>query len=50
MSLIELLICENLYFAINFIKLTALEQKFGHFIDFSGCLGGNLGGHFGFTH
>ena len=46
MYLVELIILENLYFAINFIKLSALEQKLWPFLDF----GGHLGSHLGFTH
>ena len=43
---IELLICENLYFVTNFIKLSDLEQKLCPFIGFVG----HLGGHFGFNN
>ena len=54
MHLIELLRHENLYFANNFIKLSAIKQMLWSFIDFGGCLGGHLcghlGGHLGFTH
>ena len=50
MHLIELLKHENLYFATNFVRLSALKQKLCSFIDFGGCLGGHLGGHLGFTN
>ena len=46
MYLDELLILENLYFAITFIGLSAMEQKLKPFIIF----GGHLGGHLVFTH
>ena len=50
MCFIKLLIYENLHFATNFIKLSALEQKLWPSIDFDVCLGGHFGGHLGFTH
>ena len=43
----ELLIYENIYFATNFVKLSAIKQKLWQCIDF-GC--GHLGGHLGFSH
>ena len=42
----ELLICENIYFATNFVKLAVLKQKLWQFIHF----GGHLDGHLGFSH
>ena len=44
--LVRLLIYENVYFAINFITLSALEQKLWPFIGF----GSHLGGHLGFDN
>ena len=32
LNLVELLICENLYFATNFIMISALEQKLRPFV------------------
>ena len=52
--LVELLILENLHFATNFIKLSAIEQKLWLSIGFDGslgsCIGSHFGGHLGFTH
>ena len=48
--LVELHICENLYFATNFIKLSALEQKIWTFIDFGSHLGCHIGSHLGFSY
>ena len=45
MYLIELLMCENLYIATNFMKLSSIEQKLWPFIGF----GGHFGGHLGFS-
>ena len=44
--IVELLISGNLYFATNFIKLSAQEQNLCPFIGFDS----HLGGHLGFDH
>ena len=54
MYLVKLIILENLYFATNFIKLSAMEEMIWLYMAFDGCLGGyfgsHLGGHLRFTH
>ena len=46
MYLVELLILKNLYFATNFIQLSALEQKLWPFT----YIDDHLGSHLGFTY
>ena len=52
--LVELLILENLHFASNFTKLSAIEQTLWLSIGFDwslgSCIGSHLGGHLGFAH
>ena len=43
MHLVEFLICENLYFATNFMKLPSIEQKLWPFIGLASHFGGHLG-------
>ena len=51
MYVVESLIFENLYLTVtNSIKLSGLEESYGHLLIPGSCSGCHLGGHLGFSY